>query len=76
MSTPGHASPSYQYRETLMFRHHLFPRNMTELRIWQSFGAAPLPPSKLCWNREYYITLSNSYCNVIILVRVLVVRTK
>ena len=19
-----------------MFRHHLFPRNMTELRIWQS----------------------------------------
>ena len=41
------------YRETSMFRHHLFPRNMTELRIWQSFGAAPPPPSKLCWNRGY-----------------------
>ena len=58
------------YRETSMFRHHLFPRNMTELRIWQSFGAALPAPSKLCWNRGNYI--SNSYCNVIILVRVLV----
>ena len=62
------------YRETSMFRHHLFPRYMTEHRIWRSFGAAPPPPSRLCWNRGYYI--SNSYCNVIILVCVLVVRTK
>ena len=27
-----------------MFRHHVFPRIMTELQIWQSFGAAPQPP--------------------------------
>ena len=64
----------FNYRETSMFRHHLFPRNMTGLRIWQSFGAAPPPPSKLCCNRGYYI--SNLYCNVAILVRVLVVWTK
>ena len=42
--------------------------NMAEFR-----SSSPTP-SKLCWNRGYYI--SNLYCNVIILVRVLVVQTK
>ena len=51
-----------KYRETSMFRHHLFPRNMTELRIWQSFKAAAPPPSKQCWNRVK-IYMSNSHCN-------------
>ena len=64
------------YRETSMFRHHLFPRNMTELRIWQSFGATPPPhPPPSCVGIED-IYISNSYCNAIILVYVLVVRTK
>ena len=44
---------------------------MTELRIWQdakSFGAAPPPPSNCVGIENIYI--SNSYCNVIILVHV------
>ena len=49
-----------------MFRHHLFPRNMTELRIWQSFEAAlppPPPPAKLCWNRGYIYLIHTVYNN-------------
>ena len=45
----------HKYRETSMFRHHLFPRNMTELRIWQSFGAAPPPPPSCAGTEDIYI---------------------
>ena len=63
------------YSETSLFRHYLFPRNVTELRIWQSNGAAAPPPSKQCWSRGY---IYNSHCNIVILVglHVLVVHTK
>ena len=40
-----------------MFRHHLFPRNMTELRIWQSFGAAPQPTLQAVLEPRIYIYL-------------------
>ena len=40
---------------------HLFPRNMTELRIWQSSRAAPPPPPS-CVGTEDRLYISNSYC--------------
>ena len=46
-----------------MFCHQLLPRNMTELRIWRSFGADPSPPP-LQAVLEPRIYIYNSYCNV------------
>ena len=68
--------PACNYRETSMFRHHPFPRNMTELR-----AATPPPPSNAGTEDIYiyiYIHLIHAVIFIVILVglHVLVVRAK